>query len=237
MKIKAYKKDAEYSYTLGVFETIELLKNHPEAVIKVIIHSSFTNQEVINLIRTLTDKEVIINDKLINKLSPKENCYVVGIFNKYQTTLDPNIDHLVLVNPMNMGNFGTIVRTALGFSFTSIAVIKPAIDIFDPKVIRSSMGSIFSMNIVYYDSLESYFSHFKDHKMISFMLQAKKTLQETKFKDEMVSLVFGNESSGLPIDCLNDDSIIIKHSQNIDSLNLPISIGIALFEIAKQKQN
>ena len=50
MEIKTYKKDAFYSYTLGAFPTIELLKKHPEDALKVIIHSSFHNKDVIYLI-------------------------------------------------------------------------------------------------------------------------------------------------------------------------------------------
>ena len=53
MEIKSYKKDTFYSYTLGAFPTIELLKNHPHHVIKILIHTSFTNKEVINLILSL----------------------------------------------------------------------------------------------------------------------------------------------------------------------------------------
>ena len=68
------------------------------------------------------------------------------------------------------------------------------------------------------------------------MLQAKNTLQTTKFSSEkLTSLVFGNESSGLDISLLDEDSIIIEHSNEIDSLNLPSSLSIALYEFKKQK--
>ena len=47
MEIKTYKKDAEYSYTLGAFPTIELLKTRPEEVLEVYVHSTFTDTETI----------------------------------------------------------------------------------------------------------------------------------------------------------------------------------------------
>ena len=236
MEIKTYKKDSFYTYILGAFPTIELLKNHPEEILKIVVSSSFKNQEVINLINSLRgNKEMAINDKLLDKLSNKENCYVAGILKKYYMEIEPNQNHLVLVNPMNMGNFGTIVRSSLGFGIKNIVIIKPAIDIFDPKVLRATMGSFFSCNIVYFNSIEEYKNRFSTHKLVSFMLQAKKSLQKVKFSsNELVSLVFGNESSGLPIEYLNDDSLIINHSHDIDSLNLPTAVGIALYEFAKQ---
>ena len=179
MEIKSYRKDLFYSYTLGAFPTIELLKKHQKDVIKILVHSSFHNEEVLSLIHSLRkDTEIQINDKLISKLSNKENCYLAAVFNKYQMTLNPNKNHIVLVNPMNMGNFGTIIRSALGFGFTDIAVIKPAIDIFDPKVLRAAMGSFFSSNIVYFNTIEEYKTLYPNHKLHSFMLQAKKTLQD-----------------------------------------------------------
>ena len=236
MKIKTYQKDFDYTYTLGVFETIELLKYKPQQVIRVYLKSnSYTNQGV-SLIQELCQRhqiEVVESDKTINKLSKKDNCFAIAILNKYDSKLNDG-NHIVLVNPMNMGNFGTIIRSALGFGFTDIAVIKPAIDIFDPKVLRAAMGSFFSSNIVYFNTIEEYKALYPDHKLHSFMLQAKKTLQETEFESTPLSLVFGNESSGLPENYLDDNSIIIKHSNDIDSLNLPTAVGIALYEVDKQ---
>lgn len=236
MDIKTYKKDAFYSYTLGAFPTIELLKKHPQNVLKIVLHSSFQNEEVINLINSLRGKsEMIINDKLIAKLSQKENCYVMAIFNKYPMDLDKNSNHILLVNPMNMGNFGTIIRSALGFNFKNIAIIKPAIDIFDPKVLRAAMGAFFHCNITYFNSIEEYKKAYPTHTLYSFMLQAKNTLQEKTFNpNERLTLVFGNESSGLPPSYLDSNSIIIKHNAEIDSLNLPSAVGIALYEVSKQ---
>lgn len=237
MEIKSYKKDSFYSYTLGAFPTIELLKKHPDQVLKIYIHSSFKNKEVIDLINSLrTNCEVEFNDKMINKLSQKENCFVIGVFNKFVSKLNNNNDHVVLVNPSNMGNLGTIIRSCLGFGIKDIAIIRPGVDIFDPKVIRASMGAIFSLNIQYFSTYEDYCSIFKNHQKRTFMLQATTTLQDTIFKKEtLTSLVFGNESSGLDISLLDENSIIIEHSDEIDSLNLPSSLAIALYEFKKQK--
>lgn len=236
MEIKSYKKDSFYSYTLGAFPTIELLKNHPEDVIKIVIHSSFKNEEVINLINELRgNHEIEFNDKLINKLAQKGNCFVIGIFNKFNTKLNANKNHLVLVNPSDMGNLGTVIRSSLGFGIKDIAIIKPGVDYFDPKVIRASMGAIFSINIHYFNTYEDYCKTFNSHEKRTFMLQANKTLQETSFsKDKLTSLVFGNEATGLDHSLLDENSIIIKHSKDIDSLNLPSSIAIALYEFTKQ---
>ncbi len=234
MEIKKYKKEFDYSYTLGAFPTIELLKNHKEDVIDVYVHSSFNNIEVKQLILKLLNKNYIKNDKLIDKLSPKENCYVIGIFKKYSNELNSNEHHLLLDNPSNMGNLGTIIRSSLGFDIKNIAIIKPGVDYFDPKCIRASMGSIFSINIEYFSSLEEYKKKYCNHTIYAFMLQSKNELQKYTFKKTLSTLAFGNEATGLDKKYLDENSIIIKHSNKIDSLNITNAVSIALYEFNRQ---
>lgn len=231
MEVKTYKKDYDYSYSLGAFPTMELIKKKGDAVDKIIIHSSFDNQNVIDEIKSLVDNtRIFTNDKLVLKLSDKGNCFIIGVFNKYNSKLDENSDHLLLDNPSNMGNLGTIIRSSLGFGIKNIAIIKPGVDYFDPKVIRSSMGSIFSVNIEFFDSLEDYESKYPHHNIYSFMLQAKKNLRDETFSNKPVTLAFGNEATGLDMKYLNENSLIIKHSDEIDSLNVTNAVSIALYE-------
>ena len=236
MEIKPYKGSFDYSYTLGAFPTIELLRHKSKYVIKVLIHSTFKNEEVLNEIYSLVGREKIeYSDKLISKLSDKENVYIIGIFKKYEMELDKNKDHLVLWNPSNMGNLGTILRSSLGFSIKDVAIIKPGVDYFNPKTIRASMGSMFSMNIKFYDTLEDYSEEFKEHKQYKFMLQAKRSLRDASFNDKYVSLVFGNEATGIDSKYLDEDALIIRHSNEIDSLNVTNAVSIALYEYHEKK--
>lgn len=142
MKIKAYHKSFEYTYTLGVFETIELLKNKPELVLRVYIKSNSYKNKGIEIIENLCKRnkiDLIESDNTINKLSRKDNCFAIAIIKKYDTELK-NTNHVVLVNPGDMGNMGTIIRTMLGFGYNDLAIIRPGVDVFDPKVVRASMG-------------------------------------------------------------------------------------------------
>ena len=85
--MKIYKKGDETSYTLGVFPTIELLKTRPQDVVRVVVHSSIEKNKGYPLIQELCQKHHIhidIHDKTIDKLSPKSNCFAIGIFKTYQ---------------------------------------------------------------------------------------------------------------------------------------------------------
>ena len=174
--------------------------------------------------------KVIEDDKQIGKLSDKDNCFVIGVFKKYKNQLSGN-KHIVLDNPSDMGNLGTIMRTMLGFGIRDLIVTTPCADYFNPKVVRASMGAVFSLNIIEYLSIEDYIKENTFDKFF-FMLNGKKNLGDFETPRENYSLIFGNEARGLDNDLLNEKgtSVLIKHTNNIDSLNLPISVGMAIYE-------
>jgi TrmH family RNA methyltransferase len=229
--IKPYKKNFDYSYTLGAFPTIELIKGHPETVKAVYLHSSFTDRDVILLLCKEYQIPVLENDKLFNKISDKENCFVIGVFTKYENQLNPDKPHIVLVNPSNMGNLGTIIRTAVGMGIYDIALITPCADLFNPKTIRSSMGAVFKLRHQHFASFDEYRKKNNNHDVYTFMLNGSKTLEiQNCPKSELFSLVFGNEATGLDDSYLNvGTSILIPQSPDVDSLNITIAVGIASF--------
>lgn len=235
--IKPYKKSFEYSYTLGAFPTIELIKGHPETVTAVYLHSTFTDRATITDLCAAKNIPVINNDKIFNKISDKENCFVIGVFQKYENVLDDKKSHIVLVNPSNMGNLGTIIRTAVGMEIYDIALITPCADIYNPKTIRSSMGALFKLRHQHFSSFEDYRKQYKNHDVFTFMLNGNNTLEiQDCPHSELFSLVFGNEATGLDDSFLNvGTSIFIPQSPDVDSLNITIAVGIASFIFTHQR--
>ncbi len=233
MDIKSYKKSFDHSYTFGIFPTVELIMNKPDNVIKVLVSSQYKTESD-NDIFVLCSRYNIrteINDKAIRRISDKENNYIVGVFSKYNCDLNAGASHVTLVNPGNMGNMGTIIRTLTGFGLSDLAIISPGVDIFDPKVIRASMGSLFRINFKYFDSFDVYKEKYNNRKIYTFMLDGAKSLKDVKHNnDELFTLVFGNEATGLDSSFTKvGTSVLIKHTDRIDSLNLTIAAGIAMY--------
>lgn len=276
-----YNKDEAHSYTLGAFPTMELILNRAEAVLEVLYHSDFrTSGRFDEVEEACRERKLVFREasKQVERLRDKDKCLVIGVFNKYGGSLDPGAHHLVLVSPMDMGNLGTILRTALGFHFRNVALIGPCCDPFHPKVLRSSMGALFKLNLEVYEGFEAYMAaqdagardsgvrdagvhdagvrdavardaashgaefheaefheaefHETKRAYYPFMLPAETELAAQTFEGRgPKSLVFGNESSGL------DESFgklgsptVIAHSDDIDSLNLALAVGIALYD-------
>lgn len=233
--MKIYKKNDDISYTLGVFPTIELLQERPQDVVRVVVHSSIEKNRGYPLIQELCHRHHIhidVHDKTIQKLSPKNNCFAIALFKKYEDYIQDE-NHVVLVNPMDMGNMGTMMRTMIGFGYHNLVIIKPAVDIFDPKVIRASMGAIFHLHIQYYDDFLIYYHQFSHHEFYPLMLKGAKNIHQVATQN-LHSLIFGNESSGLPDEYLQyGQSVFIPHSEEIDSLNLSMALGLTLFHFSQ----
>ncbi len=235
--LNRYKKSDHISYTLGTTLTIELLKRRPEQADMVYVHPDMTKNETYYWLENKCHElgiQFVENLKVFNRLADKENCYSIGVFVKYENDIAPKNDHLVLVNPGNSGNLGTIIRTMIGFGLNDLAIIRPGGDVFDPRTIRASMGAVFNVRFSYFDSFEEYSAAAGEHHIYPFMLQTNNDLSAMS-PEKPYTLVFGNESSGLDDTYLNRGTPVrIRHMETIDSLNLPIAVAIALYQFTRE---
>ena len=159
---------------------------------------------------------------------------VIGEFEKTERALNPEGNHVLLVNPSNAGNLGTILRSLVGFGLSDIALITPCVDPFDPKVVRASMGALFHLRLRRYASFDAYAADAGKRSYYPFMLQAQDFLPEAK-QETPYTLIFGNEATGLPESFLGiGHPLKIPQTSLIDSLNLDNAVAIALYEFQKE---
>ncbi len=231
-KIRQYKKDMEFSYTLGVYPTIELLKHAPHRAMQVFISPNGDRNEGISYIKELCKKHGItvdVSERVFNVVADKTNIYAVGVFKKFKSELKPNENTVVLYKPADSGNLGTIIRTMQGFGVNNLAIIEPAVDIFNPKTVRASMGSVFTINFKYFRSMEEFIRSNKNSMYLS-MIGAKETVDKLTIAAPWV-LAFGSEAEGLPKQFAKlGTPFTIPQKKNIDSYNLAVSTGICLYE-------
>lgn len=237
-EIKKYRKKDTHSYSFGSFPTFELLQARPEVIEMILVHSE-AKAEIQDKLKQECQKagvKIICSDRYIEKVREKDNCIVIGVFRKYHCKLEHYENHVVLVNPSDTGNLGTIIRSCVGFGITNLAIIEPAVDIFDPKVIRASMGAIFKLKFEYFSCFDQYYQEYGDEREnYPFMLNGKYQLGTLEHpKNKPYSLIFGNEASGLGDGFLDvGKSVVIPHTHAIDSLNLSLATGIGIYEFCK----
>ena len=234
--LKPYKKEFAHSYTFGVFPTLELVQQRPEVALKVLASEAGLKNRGVAKLNDLCSRRQIpfeVNSRAVERLSPKENAYIVGVFRKYEGKLDAGGDHVLLVNPSDMGNLGTITRTMLGFGVTNLGIVRPAADIFDPRTVRASMGALFNLHCQYFDDYEAYSTAYANRVLYPFMTGDAQPLPGIRF-EHPYTLIFGNESAGLSAFYHEiGKAITIPHSHKINSLSLPIAVSLALYEATK----
>ena len=146
---------------------------------------------------------------------------------------------MVLEDLQDPGNAGTIFRTAEGAGVDGIFLTKTCVDITNPKVIRSTMGSIYRMPFLYVEDVVSLEKKLKEKGIRSFAahLKGENSYDHESYKGGTAFFI-GNEGKGLTdqaadaADCL----IRIPMCGKVESLNAAMASGILMYEAARQRR-
>ena len=145
---------------------------------------------------------------------------------------------LYLDSVTDPGNLGTILRSADAFGMDAIILSPGCVDIFNPKVVRSSMASLLNVPVFYDKQTESLFESFKNEgfDIIGTFPRAAKLSSEHKYSLKTV-LVMGNEANGISdkVSSLCTTKLKIPMLGNTESLNVATACAVMLYEIMLEK--
>lgn len=238
-KLESYARKLDYSYALGVFPALNLLEARPEAARRLLLHPDGLRNEGVQRLRErcaalgVREEEA---ERVLRREARKENCYAGVVFEKYAALLNDDAPHAVLCQISDMGNLGTALRALLGFGYRDVAVIKPCVDVFEPHALRASMGAFFRMNVRVFDDFDQYRALHPRHALYPFMLDGATLLDDAaRTRPERFALVFGNEQTGLPPEfAALGQPVFIPQSNEIDSLNLAVSIALGAYAFRRR---
>jgi TrmH family RNA methyltransferase len=211
-------------------------------VVKTLIKNGFKYRNII-----ISDTSKYVNDFKENEnvaLVPEQlfssisllanNDGVLAIFNKEKNNFDylPNKKYIILDKIQNPGNLGTIIRTCVAFEIDGIIITNDSVDLYHPNIIRSSMGSVFSLPIKVSTNLSDVIKTLKDKEYTIYGTAINKAaIKISSVKFEIASaIVFGNEGNGINQKdlMLCDKVIYIPISEKVDSLNIAVAAGIII---------
>jgi TrmH family RNA methyltransferase len=187
---------------------------------------------------------IYVPNKLFKEISDTENPQ--GIMAIAKITKRSIEELYKLKNPLVLfleevqdpGNMGTIIRTADAFNIDGIIISEGSVDIYNPKVIRSTMGSIFRMPIYYIENNIETIEGLKNmgFKIFATSLEGKDYIYNIDFKNSSLILM-GNESKGLSteLNILANKRIKIPILGGAESLNVAIASSIIMYEGIKQR--
>ncbi len=173
-------------------------------------------------------QEIITNKELsrISSLKNPNKCLALIQTGFRPKVSDKNIGTLILDGIQDPGNLGTIIRTADWFGIKKIVCSEDTVDIFNPKVLQSTMGSIFHIQISYTNILD-YLS--KANGNIYGAVLDGNSFNHVAFENDPI-IVIGNESKGISseVKALLTHPITIEKIGQAESLNAGIATGIIL---------
>ena len=161
------------------------------------------------------------------------NSRQIDCLNKINT----GADYVLAVDGVqDPGNLGTIIRTADSANLKQILVSKDTVDAYSPKVIRSTMGSIYRVKIVECENLANVLDELKKHKfqIVSTSLDTENSIYDIDYRKKVV--VIGNEGNGVSkeIQDLSDYKVKIPMLGKTESLNASVATGIMIYEYVRQ---
>lgn len=148
---------------------------------------------------------------------------------------------MVLEDLQDPGNLGTILRTAEGASVNGIILTKGSVDIYNPKVIRSTMGSVYRVPFIYTEDIKKVIARLKENKFTVYAahLKGEKYYDEFVYTDaEARAFLIGNEGNGLKEETavLADQFLKIPMAGKVESLNAAVASSILMYEVFRQKR-
>ena len=145
---------------------------------------------------------------------------------------------LILENLQDPGNLGTILRVGEAAGVTGVIMSKGTVDIFNPKVVRSTMGSIFRMPFTYVDDIEQVTKDLKTRGITTYAahLEGSEIYTDYDYK-KPTAFMIGNEGNGLTdeITALADNKLFIPMEGSVESLNAGIAAAVLSYEAHRQR--
>ncbi len=159
-----------------------------------------------------------------------------------KTGIEPKVDYtqdiiIALDGVQDPGNLGTIIRTADSANLNQIIISKTSADPYNPKVVRSTMGAIFRVNIIETENIVEELKKAQENgfKVMVTALDSSESIYKTEFNKKVI--VIGNEANGVSkeVQSIADEKVKIPMLGKTESLNASIAAGIMIYEYVRRK--
>lgn len=245
LKIKKNRMKSELFIIEGVrFVSFALENNIPLVEIcysKDLLKTS-GGEELLNLAEG-NFKVTEIEKKIFDEITDTQNTQgVIGLVKLEQKEFDLESSKgkfmLILDRIQDPGNLGTIIRTADAAGVDMVVMTKGTVDPYNEKVLRSTMGSIFTVPLYHIEDTAQFLNEIKadGFKIISSYLQTEDRYDEISY-DGSIAVVIGNEANGVSdeIIALSDEYAKIPIYGSAESLNASIAAAVIMYQAANMR--
>lgn len=177
-------------------------------------------------------------DVITDVKTPQGIIAVIEKSSRGNSRIDYNQDIIVALDGVqDPGNLGTILRTVDSANLNQIILSKNSADPYNPKVVRSTMGGIFRVNIVEVENLPETLKEIQKNnfKVMVTALDTDKSVYDVDYNKKVI--VIGNEANGVSeeVQSMADEKVIIPMLGKTESLNASVAAGIMIYEYVRRK--
>jgi len=227
-------RDAQGMFLIEGDKIVEEAINEKIAIENIYASSSWLDENQSLLGGGLSNSCVEVDQKTLQKIGQLSTVNrVVAVVKRSKSSSMETLNNdqwiIALDRVQDPGNLGTIIRTADWFGIKNIICSKGCVEVYNPKVIQSTMGSVFRVNVQTEDLVELVNSSLEKTIPIYGAALTGKSLVEMKNVKPGI-LLFGNESKGLSSELLElvSHQLLIPGSGQAESLNVAIAAGIIM---------
>lgn len=230
-----------------IVEGIRMFKElEPEEILEVFVSESFENENK-GLLKNIYPDYEKVSDRIFDSISDTKTPQgVLAVAKRKEYTIDSILKEagrpfslLILDSLQDPGNLGTLVRAAEGAGITCIIMNENTVDIYNPKVIRSTMGSIFRVPFIYVKDLKEVIDKLQSKAVEIFAssLEGATEYDKPDYKKD-IAFIIGNEAAGISKDILDivEKKIKIPMLGEVESLNAAVAGSILMYEAARQRR-
>lgn len=181
---------------------------------------------------------VYVTNEIINRISEMETPSTVMALCKMDEDEEVKGEKILMLDGIqDPGNLGTIIRSSLAFNVDTIVLSPECVDLYNPKVIRSTQGMLFGINIIRKD-LEPIIEELKEKEIPVYGTKVEYGEDVVNLKDKdrkKYALIMGNEGQGVRREILDmcDKYLYIDMNDQVESLNVAVATSILLYEFNK----
>ena len=238
---KKFRKEFKEFVVEGVKGVLEAVKSDAEVILVVIEGNKRDDKEIMEIMRYCDDSNIpyeFCGRMDVDKIKTTDTFPgVLAIVSQPDVMIDDLLDGTPIIcldGLKDPGNLGTIIRTADWFGVKNIILSEDAVDPYNDKVVRSTMGSIFRVNIFESEGLVRTLEELKKrgYKMVSLEMKGEE-IRDKEMGDKKCVYVFGSESHGVraELEKLVDKRYTIPGSGSAESLNVAVACGIVLHSL------
>lgn len=230
----------------GLFavEGLRIASEIPEGVLEeCYVSEGFAAEHEISEVFGYETDTVVVSSAVFKKMSDTQNPQgILCMCRKNEETADDflagrrigELRLLILEGIQDPGNLGTMIRTAEGAGFDAIIADENTVDVYNPKVTRSTMGSLFRMPVIYTQNLPAFIDDIKQSSVTVYAahLDGEKSYREVRYGSRIAFLI-GNEGAGLSDEITKkaDELVRIPMLGKLESLNAAVAAALLMYSL------